>query len=221
MTIANTAFVGVRTFERMKEKGICILERQRLAASRLFGFIVLIIVSVTSHSWEKSALVDSFVEFSGLALIAICMLGRLWASMYISGRKDGSLVTEGPYATVRHPLYFFSLIGGIGIGLSTENVLALGLIVVSFLTYYPVVIMAEEKRMIEIHKEKYLEYMKNTPRFVPRLSRLREPAHLSIQMKPFRRNFYRVMWFLWFFMILQAIEKLQHMGIMPVLLRIP
>jgi DNA-binding response OmpR family regulator len=35
------------------------------------------------------------------------------------------------------------------------------------------------------------------------------------------REFYRAMWFMWFYMMLQAVERMQEMGILPVLLRIP
>jgi protein-S-isoprenylcysteine O-methyltransferase Ste14 len=47
----------------------------------------------------------------------------------------------------RNPLYFFSLIGAIGLGLASENLLILGLIMIFFLVYYPFTIIAEEAKL--------------------------------------------------------------------------
>ena len=63
---------------------------------------------------------------------------------------------------VRHPLYVFSLIGTIGIGLASENLLVLGLIVVFYLFYYPFTILAEERKLTNKFGKAYLEYMKKT-----------------------------------------------------------
>lgn len=200
---------------------ICFAEKYRIIISKLFAILLFVLVVFTSHSWQGNTLVDLTVEVSGFFLIVICTLGRLWASMYIAGNKTHKLITEGPYRMVRNPLYFFSFLGALGIGLSSENLLAFLIIVTLFSVYYPLVILAEEKRMIAIHKEKYLEYMRNTPRFFPKLSLLQEPDSIMVHVRPYRRVFFRVMWFMWVFMILQVIEKLQNMGLLPVLSRIP
>src|SRR5262245_36841884 len=34
---------------------------------------------------------------------------RFWATLYIGGRKERELVTDGPYSLCRHPLYLGSL----------------------------------------------------------------------------------------------------------------
>ena len=56
------------------------------------------------------------IEWSGIAAIIVCILGRTWASLYIAGRKIEQFVTDGPYSVMRNPLYFFSIIGTAGAG---------------------------------------------------------------------------------------------------------
>ena len=42
---------------------------------------------------------------AGFVCVALACLGRIWSSVFIAGHKDEELVTTGPYARCRHPLY--------------------------------------------------------------------------------------------------------------------
>jgi protein-S-isoprenylcysteine O-methyltransferase Ste14 len=53
-------------------------------------------------------------------------LGRTWCSLDISGRKKRELVTVGPYALVRNPLYIFTLLEAFGIGAQSGSMLSAG-----------------------------------------------------------------------------------------------
>lgn len=128
---------------------------------------------------------------------------------------------EGPYSMVRHPLYAFTLIGAIGIGLASENLLVLGLIIVFYLLYYPFTILAEEKKMTDKFGDAYREYMNNTPRFIPKLSLYKEPELYEVEAASFVRNFVDGMWFIWLFILLHFAEMLQESGYLPVFLKIP
>ena len=68
------------------------------------------------------------LEAFGLFLLTVCSIGRLWALLYISGHKTYEIITDGPYSIVRHPLYLFSLIGAIGIGMASENILIMAIL---------------------------------------------------------------------------------------------
>ena len=141
--------------------------------------------------------------------------------MYISGNKRLELVTEGPYSIVRHPLYLFSLIGALGIGLASENLLVLGLIIIFYLFYYPFTILAEEKKLTTKFGRNYLEYMKRTPRFLPKLSLYKEPEFFYVKTAKFVQNFVDGMWFVWIFILMHFVEKLQDSGYLPVIFRVP
>jgi hypothetical protein len=61
---------------------------------------------------------------------ALACLGRIWTSVFIAGHKDVELVTTGPYARCRHPLYACSVLGALGLGLTTRSVLLCVIVVV-------------------------------------------------------------------------------------------
>jgi len=205
-----------------QEKGIIFtIANIRVTVSRIFGLFVLLLLLFTGHSFSQGGKIDTLFEISGLFLLSICSLGRLWALMYISGNKRRELVTEGPYSIVRHPLYLFSLIGAIGIGLASENLLILALIIIFYLFYYPFTILAEEIKLTNKFGNRYLEYMKMTPRFLPKFSLYKEPEEFSVKTTAFVRNFANGMWFIWTFILIHFIEMLQDSGFLPVIWKIP
>ncbi|OHB56087.1 MAG: hypothetical protein A2173_02105 [Planctomycetes bacterium RBG_13_44_8b] len=204
------------------EKGIIFtIAKSRLIVSRIFGLFVLLLLLFTGHSFSQEGITDFLFEMIGLFLLSICSIGRLWALMYISGNKRRELITEGPYSMVRHPLYVFSLIGAIGIGFASENLLVLALIIIFYLFYYPFSIMVEEKKLTNKFGQAYLDYMERTPRFWPKFSLYKEPETYQVKAASFVRNFTNGMWFIWIFMLMHAIEMLQDSGFLPVLLRVP
>ena len=122
---------------------------------------------------------------------------------------------------VRHPLYFFSLVGALGVGLASENVLVLVLVLAFYLTYYPPTIRAEEAKLTERLGQDYVRYMQRVPRFVPRLALYKEPSLFHVKTSRFVRNFGDAAWFVWVFILLHLIESLQVWGVLPVLWRVP
>src|SRR3569832_103327 len=60
---------------------------------------------------------------AGFLCVALACLGRRWSSVFIAGHKDESLVTWGPYARLRHPLYACSMLGAFGLGLTTLSLI--------------------------------------------------------------------------------------------------
>lgn len=195
--------------------------KSRVIVSRLFGAIIIAVMLFTCHSFSQSAFIDTAMESSGLLLLTICSFGRLWALIFIRGYKSNQLVTEGPYSIVRHPLYLFSLIGAIGLGLASENVIVLALIIVFYLFYYPFTIIAEEKKLIEKFGKQYLDYAKTTPRFIPKLANYKQPTIYTIHTKDLLKSFAESMLFIWAFLFMHFVETCQTHGILPVFYRFP
>lgn len=83
------------------------------------------------------------------------------------------LVTAGPYSLCRHPLYFFSLVGGIGLGLCTQTLCVALFFTLAFAAYYPRAIRGEEAFLSD-NFPAYEEYKKRVPSFVPRWSNFAE-----------------------------------------------
>ena len=197
------------------------IARRRVIVSRIFAILLILLATFTAAPYKEDSLTDLLFETSGLFLLTICSMGRLWALLYISGYKKLELITEGPYSIVRHPLYVFSLVGAIGIGLASENILVLAVLVIFYLSYYPLTILVEEKKLVDKFGQAYPDYIKRTPRFLPKLSLYKSPSQLVVNADIFVRNLANGMWFIWIFILLNLIETLQQNGFIPVLLRVP
>jgi len=205
----------------MKEIILTCAAKYRTAVSRFVAVILVGILLISRHSFGEESVYDLLIEVCGVFLISLCIFGRMWSSVYMSGHKTHTLISQGPYSIVRHPLYLFSFIGTIGIGLLTENLLILGVLLLLFTGYYPLVILAEEEKLLKRHGEEYLHYMKRVPRFIPRLSLLDEPSSFNVKTMKSRRTFFEAIWFIWLYIPLEIVERLHVAGILPVLFSVP
>jgi len=187
-----------------------IIQEHRIVISRVFGTLIVCLYLLTgpAENWHFAA--DITVDLLSFVLILAATFGRLWALAYISGRKTRTLITEGPYSIVRNPLYLFSFIGVIGVGLVSKNILIFTMAVVLFGLYYPFVIRAEEKKLFQVHGRLFEEYKARTPMFIPKPSLYRDSPLYIIDTRLFRRAFFSVMWFPLIYLILLIFERLHE-----------
>jgi len=103
---------------------------------------------------------------SGIALVILGEVVRFWAAGFIA--KDATIATGGPYAHVRNPLYFGSLLLAVGMGLvSGLGVWGVGITVSLFLVFHLAAILYEEKFLKAKFGQPYLDYLGRVPRLLP------------------------------------------------------
>jgi len=195
--------------------------QNRIWCTRVIASVILILVLFTGHSWREYTFWDMLIQWLGYLFIVITTLGRIWCFVYISGYKDDRLIQYGPYSLVRNPLYVFSFIGTIGLGFATENLLAFVLMIILFCIFYPSVVDDEEKLLKTLYGNAFDDYIKKTPRWFPDFKNYNDVEEYPIKPRIFIKAMLESMWFMWFYMILQIIENLHHMGIIPILVTIP
>lgn len=189
----------------------------RLNLTRIFVCLVLALIAFTGSQWETQIpLVSGILFLGGCFLVGIATIGRLWCSLYIAGRKSTVLVVDGPYSLCRHPLYFFSLLGGMGVGMASETLTITALIILAFVAYYPFVIRYEENKMRTLHGQMYERYCQKTPRFWPRWSHLTEPEEYLIYPKIFRKHLLGNVGFILLIGFLELLEMFKELQILPV-----
>lgn len=199
-------------------KGRSIFSRQRILVSRLVVWPLGAALLVTASAWEVHPPWNGLLFLAGCVLIGVASIGRLWCSLYICGRKTKELVTSGPYSVTRNPLYFFSAIGAIGVGLGTETLTVPAVLILLFALSYPSVILAEERKLLALHGHAYDTYFAGTPRFFPRLAIPAEPDVYAVDPRRFRRALFDALWFVWLMGVLELGEALREAGILPSLL---
>jgi protein-S-isoprenylcysteine O-methyltransferase Ste14 len=100
----------------------------------------------------------------GSAIWARAYLGRNWG-MPMSVKENPELVTTGPYAYVRHPIYAGLWLALLGSGLAQSAWWLLPLVFGSPYFFYSARI--EEKTMLQRFPDGYRAYMKRTKMFIP------------------------------------------------------
>jgi len=194
------------------------VEKLRIPISRIYSFTILFVYLFAE---SRAAEVFSSVFFSfGLVFVAIAIVGRLWCNLYVSGYKTRLLIVDGPYSVCRNPLYFFSLIGIIGIGLSSEMLSILVLLLIPYILYYPLVIRAEDRKLLERHGAPCAEYLQQTPRFFPNWRLFSEPETYQVNPKAFRKELFSAVWFVWAAACMELIEALHELQIVPTFFRL-
>jgi protein-S-isoprenylcysteine O-methyltransferase Ste14 len=105
----------------------------------------------------------------GGAMILIGALTCAYWYLYWNRNYRGDLLTGGPYAVVRHPLYtgFMVLTFGLAIAVPFLETLMLGAITLVILGIY---IPKEEQALLEQYGKKYREYTKRVPwKLIPKV----------------------------------------------------
>ncbi len=134
-----------------------------------------------------------------IAGFIIALLGesiRIWgvrhaggATRTTSGAGASSLITHGPFAYVRNPLYVgnFLLSGGLVIMSWAWMPWMLLIFLVMFALQYSMIVSLEEEELQKRFGDEYRAYCEQVPRWIPRLTPFREhdvrPASLARTLK--------------------------------------
>jgi protein-S-isoprenylcysteine O-methyltransferase Ste14 len=124
-------------------------------------------------SLAQNPIADWSLDAAAWIVFLFGALLRLWATLWISGRKKTTVVDTGPYRASRNPLYLGTFAMGIGIALFMKSVVfSIGLLSVVWL-YLWFVVPAEEAYLHSRLGAEYDEYCKQVPRWWPKLGLLR------------------------------------------------
>lgn len=102
----------------------------------------------------------------GLAISARWYLGRNWG-MPMSRKEQPELVTSGPYAFIRHPIYTGLILAMLGSAIGVNIFWTLMLVPVG--GYFIYSARREEILMLQLFPEQYAAYMAQTGMLAPRL----------------------------------------------------
>lgn len=95
-------------------------------------------------------------------------LGRNWSDS-LEVRQDHQLITTGPYAYIRHPMYAFGWLWCMAQILLLQNWIAAASSIASYMLFYVLRVPAEEEMMRDRFGEVYGAHMQRTGRILPRL----------------------------------------------------
>ena len=193
----------------------------RLTLTRLLLVPVALLVLVSHHVYVEGGFWDTLLGATGLLLLLAAMGGRIWASVYLEGRKNQTLVTEGPYSLVRNPLYLFSLVGFVGAGLAFESfTIPLLFAIIFFISHWPA-IHGEEDTLEDLFGDDFVRYRSRVPRFIPRLRAPRTSGSVQLDTRRFGKALRDCLAIPLVFIVADLLEWAKLSGVLPVLVEIP
>lgn len=122
----------------------------------------------------KSVFLDRLFDFLGLVVVLMGFLFRISARGYKAecSKDGGNLIFGGPYKLIRNPMYFGTLLIGMGvISMLFQWWVAVFFLVVYLSIYLPQ-IKREEKFLLDRFGQDYRLYCRQTHRFFPGITSL-------------------------------------------------
>jgi len=141
--------------------------------------VILYAINAESISWflRFSFLDNDFVKVAGiviagvgLPILLLGMVGLGESFRIVLPRGKTELVTNGIYHYVRNPLVLSIYVFVLGIFLIIPNLLMLAAFICSIFQY-EAKIREEEKFLLQMHKEAYEKYKKDTGKYFPKVKR--------------------------------------------------
>lgn len=183
---------GVRTFVQLRRTGSSgfngITGRPgslEWSAGVLFGAALSIgvaapVLDVAGVLDPVGALAGTAGHAAGLALFATGLAGTLLAQFAmgdawrigVDEAERTELVTDGPFALVRNPIFAAMLPTSVGLVLLVPNVVALVGLAALFAALEIQVRLIEEPYLLRAHGDAYRDYASRVGRFVPGMGRL-------------------------------------------------
>lgn len=181
----------------------------------------LIVFTAVAGPPPLPALTDALVGLASLLLVLLAALGRIWCSAFIAGRKDAELVTGGPYALCRHPLYLLSMVGGLGIGLATRSIALTAATLAVLVALLTRAANAEERNLASRHAAEFAAYAARVPRWWPRWHKPQLPDSAIVQPPVLWKAFIDAGAFVLLYALTSLAFVLRTGGFTPTLIQLP
>jgi len=115
--------------------------------------------------WEFWTAVVATAAGLGFAVWARIHIGRNWSGT-VTLKENHELVTSGPYAMVRHPIYTGLLLAIVGSALARGDGRSVLAVVIAWLSLWRKY-RIEEAWMLETFGERYAAYRRRVPALIP------------------------------------------------------
>jgi protein-S-isoprenylcysteine O-methyltransferase Ste14 len=160
--------------DRRQEGWLTLLSLRPLALAFMAGLLVFL-VKPSAMAWASFTLPD-WLRWSGVGLAAAASGLIIWTFRTVGHnltdtvvtRRDATLVIDGPYRWVRHPFYLAFAIAVI----ANTLVIANAYLAITGIAAFLVMVgrtSIEERKLVERFGPAYLDYMRRTGRFLPRI----------------------------------------------------
>lgn len=141
----------------------------------IIAFVVISLLLLRSHNlFARIIPAPSIGAVLGIAIAAVGILFAIWARVHLGSnwsmqamvKKRHKLVTTGPYAIVRNPIYSGIIAGFLGSFIAVGDTFTLLLLIMGT-SFCLLNVYLEERLMLEAFGKQYLDYRKRVKRLIP------------------------------------------------------
>ncbi len=132
------------------------------------GHLLGVLLSRAGVMSMEAAWVFVMVTSSAIIFLGLFLMSKGWSSIHST---NGELVTDGIYRYVRHPQYLGLIIITVGLLIQWPTIITLAMWPVLAVMYYRLA-KKEEKEALQAFGERYEEYRRHTPMFLPSMRRI-------------------------------------------------
>jgi protein-S-isoprenylcysteine O-methyltransferase Ste14 len=155
-------------------------KRIKIDSSLLSAIIVLTgVLYFFPKLYIQNLWVDNLLDFFGFLFLFKGVLLRMFARGHKKSysNKGGKLVTSGPYALVRNPMYLGSFLIGIGFVVMIWPLWFLPIFAWLFFLRFNKQVVKEEKFLTRLFKSEYETYCRKVPRIFPAWKKIKKIKH--------------------------------------------
>lgn len=190
-------------------------QTRRILAIKAVALGTVVLIVVSDSAWGRDSFAGNATRAAGLCLIMAAVIGRLWSTLYIGGRKNACLVTAGPYSITRNPLYWFSILGAAGIGLVFGSLVIATILGGSIAALLTAKARDEAAMLGQRFGTSYAAYAARVPLLWPRLSLYRDEGVPSFQPPALRRALRDGLLFLLTVPVAELVACAKGAGLLP------
>ena len=171
---------------------------------------------VAAGSW-----LDLLANVLGWASFVAGAALRFWATLFIGGRKDKVLMTDGPYSICRNPLYLGSLLLMVAAGLWLKSLVFVAALAAVAAVYMRTTVPAEEEYLRARHGRAFDRYCTRVPCIMPSLREFRTPQRVEANIHTLRLECARASRWVWLPVIGLAVSYLRNQPWWPHFFTLP
>ena len=154
--------------------------RQRIFNYRSYIPIPFLVVM----AWMAHPTALSIV--AGIVVVSAGEFLRLWgvaiagSETRTTGPVGGTfLITRGPFAYVRNPLYVGNILIYCGVGVMANAFWLVVIALIFFAIQYALIVSLEEEYLAKAFADEYQRYVKSVPRFIPTFKKFSEGSNVQ------------------------------------------
>lgn len=172
--------------------------------------IFLIYLSVIFYR-PKAKVLDYTLDVAGMIVVVFGQILRISGRNYKKqhSKQGGALLTDGPYALARNPMYLGTFLMGVGFVAILWPWWFLLIYVFIFYLRFRNLIISEEDKLTQLFGATYRRYLHTVPRFFPSLAKLLNlPKYLALKWQWVKKEWSVILaWFILVVFIEGIVER--------------